>query len=94
MTGAEPRDVRLKRMRMRAARRGTKEMDLILGPFAKDRLPDMDESGLELFDALLSENDQDLYRWVTRQAAAPAQFADLIADIARHVGLIADPVKL
>ncbi len=94
MTGAEPHNVRLKRMAMRAARRGTKEMDLILGPFAKDTLADMDEAGLDLFDALLNENDQDLYRWVTRQVGAPTEYTGLIADISRHAGLVGEPIKL
>ena len=83
---SEAREARLKRMTMRSARRGTKEMDLILGPFAADRLASMDPARLDLYDALLSENDQDLYQWVSGQAAAPRRFADLIADIAAHAG--------
>jgi hypothetical protein len=34
----EPRDTALKRLRMRSWRRGMKEMDLILGPFADAEL--------------------------------------------------------
>ncbi|MBE0454173.1 succinate dehydrogenase assembly factor 2 [Roseovarius autotrophicus] len=66
---------------MRANRRGIKEMDIILGRYARARLETMDDPALDLFDALLSENDQDLYQWVTRQGPAPARFTTLIADI-------------
>lgn len=81
---------RLKRLRMRSWRRGIKEMDLILGPFADARAAEMSEPDLALYDRLLAENDQDLYRWVTGQAQPPQQIAALIAVIARHAGVQAD----
>lgn len=62
-------------------RRGIKEMDIILSRYADDRLTALDAAQLDLYDALLSENDQDLYQWVTGQVAAPARFTDLVADI-------------
>lgn len=82
----ENRGDRLKRMTMRASRRGIKEMDIILGNYARDRLTAMDAAGLDRFDALLSENDQDLYLWVSGQAPCPEPFGDLIALIAAHAG--------
>ena len=75
----ENRDTRLRRLRMRAWRRGTREMDLILGPFADVRLAGMEDAALDLFEALLEENDHDLYGWVSGQAAAPGRFAVLVA---------------
>ena len=81
---SEERGNRLKRMKMRSWRRGTKEMDLILGPFADARLEAMEDGALDLFDALLEENDQDIYPWITGAAAAPARFAALIAEIGAH----------
>jgi len=80
---SEPHQTRLKRLRMRSSRRGTKEMDLILGAFAERWLDTMNEDRLRQYDALLQENDQDLYAWVTGQAPAPARFADLIGEIAK-----------
>ncbi|MGI9368692.1 MAG: succinate dehydrogenase assembly factor 2 [Ruegeria sp.] len=79
----EPRDVRIKRMKMRSMRRGIKEMDLILSAYVDRNLGVMDEAGLDTFDALLHENDQDLYQWVTGQAQPPEGFTDLIADISQ-----------
>ena len=80
--GIGPAAARLRRLRMRAWRRGTKEMDLILGPYADARLAAMDAAALDAFEAVLAENDQDLYLWVTGQAAAPAPLAPLLDDIA------------
>jgi len=74
----------LKRMRMRSWRRGTKEMDLVLGPFADAHLAELPGSTLAEYDALLAENDQDLIQWVLGQSAPPARFAPLIAQIAAH----------
>ncbi len=79
----ETREVRIKRLQMRSMRRGIKEMDLILSAYAERNLNAMDADGLDLYDALLKENDQDLYQWVTGQVNTPDPFADLIADIAQ-----------
>ena len=77
----ETTEARLKRMRMRSWRRGTKEMDLILGPYADAHLAGMSDPVLALYDVLLEENDQDLLPWVLGQAAAPPALAALIAEI-------------
>lgn len=79
---AETSEARLKRMAMRSWRRGTKEMDLVLGPYADGHLAAMAEDRLALYDLLLDENDQDLLPWVLGQTPPPAQFADLLAEIA------------
>ena len=81
---AETPEARLKRLRMRSSRRGIKEMDLILSPFADTALPEMNESELSAYDALLAENDQDLYLWVTGQASPPRRFKQLVGQIAAH----------
>ena len=78
----EDRATRLKRMTMRSWRRGTKEMDLILGPFADLRLSGFEGAALDLYDALLEENDQDLYPWITGAQPVPARFEGLVAEIA------------
>ncbi len=77
----EDRSTRLKRLRMRSMRRGIKEMDIILSRYADIRLTELDAAQLDTYDALLSENDQDLYQWVTGQVAPPSSFSTLIADI-------------
>lgn len=79
---SETTEARLKRVAMRSWRRGTKEMDLILGPYADAHLASMSPDRLALYDALLGENDQDLYPWMTGATPAPERFAPLIAEIA------------
>lgn len=88
---SEPHDHRIKRLRMRSMRRGIKEMDLILTAFAGARLTRMTEDELALYDALLHENDQDLYQWVTGQVAPPDRFAAMIAEISRALQPAPDP---
>ncbi|MEO0937335.1 MAG: succinate dehydrogenase assembly factor 2 [Pseudomonadota bacterium] len=73
-----------KRLAMRSMRRGIKEMDLILTAYADAHLEGMDAGALAAYDRLLSENDQDLYTWVTGQVPAPDEHAGLVADIAAH----------
>ena len=62
-------------------RRGIKEMDIILSRFADAALDDLDTATLDLYDAMLWENDQDLYQWVSGQADAPEPYTGLIARI-------------
>lgn len=78
----ETAEARLKRMAMRSWRRGTKEMDLVLGPWADAHLAGLDEGRLQVYDLLLAENDQDLMSWILGQAAPPAAIAGLLAEIA------------
>jgi antitoxin CptB len=59
------RDARLKRARMRAWRRGMREMDLILGGYIDRHGASMDAAKLDQFEALLSHRDQDLYAWIS-----------------------------
>lgn len=84
----EDHETRLKRLRMRSWRRGTREMDLILGPYADDTLAGMEPGALDAYEALLDENDQDLYPWVTArmrgEAAGPAAHEALLERIANH----------
>ena len=77
----ETAEARLKRMAMRSWRRGTKEMDLVLGPFADAHLAGLTEADLVTYDALLAENDQDLMVWILGQSAPPATLAPLLGRI-------------
>ena len=79
---SEPREHQLKRLSMRSMRRGIKEMDIILSRYAAKRLDGFDASELAQYDALLSENDQDLYQWVSGQTPPPEPLREMISDIA------------
>ncbi len=75
---SEDRETRLKRLRVRSWRRGTREMDLILGPFADARLDGLDAATLDRYERLLDENDWDLYYWITGARPVPEPHAMLI----------------
>jgi antitoxin CptB len=77
----ETAEARLKRMAMRSWRRGTKEMDLILGPFSDQHLSGLSEADLVTYDRLLLENDQDLMAWILGQSVPPDWVADLLSRI-------------
>ncbi len=68
-------------MTMRSWRRGIKEMDLILGPYADAYIARMDEDALSLFDTLLEQNDQDLLAMILGQQETLPQFAKLLAEV-------------
>ncbi|WP_113913245.1 succinate dehydrogenase assembly factor 2 [Roseovarius dicentrarchi] len=78
----EPRDTRLRRLTMRSMRRGIREMDILMSRYAAARLDGLSDADLDIYDALLEENDQDLYQWVSGQVPAPEQYRAMIGDIA------------
>ena len=78
-------DHKRKRLKMRSMRRGIKEMDLILRRYSDLYLATMSEAALDHYDALLSENDQDLYQWCSGQVAPKAEFADVIDHIKQMI---------
>lgn len=84
----DEREARLKRLRMRSWRRGTREMDLILGPFADAELANLSEADLNAYERLIEENDQDLYPWVTARinggTAGPDEHRPMLDRIAGH----------
>ena len=81
----EERTIRLKRLSMRSMRRGTKEMDIVLSGFCVSNLAKMDEEALDTYEALLLENDQDLYQWITGQVVSIQRYENLIWQINKYL---------
>lgn len=78
-------DVRLKKLLFRSAHRGTKEIDLILGGFAADRLESLTPEQLDRFEALIETQDPNLYDWLAGLAPPPPEFdTDVLAMIRSH----------
>jgi antitoxin CptB len=71
-------DRRISRIRFRAWRRGFREADLILGPFADRHAPTMSNLELDAFERLLQQDDHDIYAWIMGAAPAPAAFDDAL----------------
>lgn len=64
-------DVRRRKILFRAWHRGIREMDLILGQFADNELPGIGAADLDEFEAILSEDDNDLFKWICGKAETP-----------------------
>ena len=75
-------EARLKKLKFRAWRRGFREADLILGPFADHHVQAFSAERLDEFERLLEVPDQDLYAWITEREPTPAEWdGELMRDI-------------
>lgn len=77
-------DKRRKQAIYRANHRGMKEMDILLGDFAREHAFELNDMELTQFETLLEENDQDLFAWFTGRSDPPhdlrnALFASVLA---------------
>jgi len=77
-SGAE--DALLGRLRWRA-RRGTRELDRLLGWWLEHRFAGADADQRECFDALLDTSDPQLWDWLTGQVPPELRFAAIIDEI-------------
>ena len=69
-------EIRLNRIRFRAWRRGFREADLILGPFADAHVATMSADELDRFEALMDQSDHDIFGWIMGALAVPPEFDD------------------
>jgi antitoxin CptB len=79
-------EIRRKRALYRANHRGTKELDLILGRYANERVRGMNEVQLLAFEQFLALPDTDIDQWI-RGFAAPDGVVASVADIRSYLGL-------
>ena len=73
--------IRRRRLQYRAAHRGTRELDLLLGPFAAALAGAMGEPELDALERLLEEADTTLQTWLLGQAEPPPDQSALIQNI-------------
>lgn len=66
-------DPRRRRMLFRAWRRGTREMDLIMGGFADAHLAGFSDAEADDFERIIELLDLDLYRWINGEAPVPPE---------------------
>jgi len=69
--GMEELERQRKKLMFQCHHRGTKELDLVLGPFADAHLADMDADELRVLTAFLSEIDPDIYDWLSGREPLP-----------------------
>ena len=74
MPGDDAHSARLRKLTFRASRRGFLEADLILGPFARTHIAELDPETLDEFERLLDVADQDLYGWIVGLKVCPANW--------------------
>lgn len=79
---------RLKRLRYRAWRRGTKEADLLIGGFFDARSGEWDAEQLDWFEALLEEQDVDIMAWAIGTQRPPPRFSGMMIDAMRVVNYV------
>ncbi len=89
----EPRRERLGRIAFRAWRRGFREADLVLGPFADQVAPTLTDAELDAFEALLESDDHELYAWIIGNARTPTPhdgplMTKIRAFMAEHVAAV------
>lgn len=78
----------LKKIYFRSSHRGCKETDLILGRYAEEKLARLDEEAIAIFEAFLSEDDADIWDWITgkTQTSKPA-YEELIRELRERAAL-------
>ena len=70
-----------KRLSIRSWRRGTKELDLILGQFSDKNLTELQMSELNLYEQFLTNDDYLIYNWLFGKEDSPEMFKSLIKRI-------------
>jgi len=61
--------------------RGCKETDIILGDFAKSEVAGFDDTKLATYEALIAEDDWDIYNWFVEKDKTPKKYQELISEI-------------
>lgn len=81
-------DSQLKRLRWRA-RRGTRELDALLGGWLDRHANDTDTNDLNAFAELLDRQDPELWDWLMGHAQPPrADWQAIVIDIRTRAGLV------
>ena len=71
-------DAQRKKLIFRSDHRGIKEMDLILGTFAREFVPTATQIEIDAYEELLNESDPDLYNWISMREEVPAENDNII----------------
>ena len=66
-------ETRRKRLLYRSVYRGNKENDILLGQFARAHIQSFDAEELDQYERILEAGDNDIFDWISGQAAVPAE---------------------
>jgi antitoxin CptB len=67
-------DLRRKLLLWRANHRGTREMDVLLGGFARDNIDSMQPSELDELERLIDVSDPELMSWIMGEVAVREEY--------------------
>ena len=71
MTQPEALETRRKRLLWRASHRGLREMDLLLGGFARSHIERLSEDELDELETIIAIPDQELMGWLLGDVPVP-----------------------
>jgi antitoxin CptB len=78
-----------RKLAFRAWHRGTREADLLIGSFADRHLPEFGAEALGQFERLLTENDPDIYDWMTGRQSVPPEHDNPVTALLRQFRFVA-----
>ena len=74
-----------KKLKIRSWRRGTKEMDLILGQFADKNIDNLSEKDLFSYKELLKCDDHQIYNWILCKEKIPENFKKIVSFVKKSL---------
>ena len=78
----EDLEARRKKLLWRATHRGIKEMDMLLGGYARARVGGMSVADLDSLETIIEIPDQTLLAWATNQEPVPTgQMSPMLQDV-------------
>lgn len=72
------------KLKFQAWHRGTRENDLLLGPFADSHLSCFSATQMTLFQQFLEESDLDIFGWIVHKITPPIIYKELIDSIIQY----------
>ncbi len=80
MSDKDDLETRRRRLIWRAGHRGMRELDLVLGSYAREHVAAMDEAALVQFESILAVADTELFDWIMGRSGVPAQYRGPLID--------------
>lgn len=71
-TVKESLEAKRKRLLFRSRHRGSRELDILLGRFAATHLARLDADQLDRYEAVLANDDPEIFAWVSGREPVPA----------------------
>lgn len=73
----EDTDKLRKKLLFQSSHRGTKELDYLLGTFAKDKIQDFSSRELQLYEEFLKNEEPEIFSYICGNKELPAKYRSL-----------------